>query len=243
VNLALDIGNSAVKYGLFDKDHPIKVGVLTASSVPELLSDISVYKIKKVIVSTVAGLPSYLDALIQDMDEVIYLDDVTRIPVTNGYETPQTLGRDRLANACAAVVLFPDQDVLVIDAGTCLKFDFVSREGIYSGGSISPGLKMRFRALHIFTDKLPELEPVSAPALIGKSTFTSIQSGVVNGMIAEIEGVIQQYKELYPRLELILTGGDSEFFLNQLKSRIFAAPVFTLQGLNAILQFQIHDEN
>jgi type III pantothenate kinase len=243
VNLVLDIGNSSIKYGVFDGDHPVKVGVLNEIAINQLQSDISGKKIKRVMISAVAPLPPDLEKLILGIGEVFYLDEKMQVPVKNGYETPHTLGRDRLANACAAHVLFPGQDVLIIDAGTCLKFDFVSHDGIYSGGSISPGLKMRFKALNTFTARLPLLDPVSAPALTGKNTTASIQSGVVNGMVAEIEGFILQYRELYPRLELILTGGDSEFFLNQLKSRIFVAPVFTLQGLNAILQLQHHDEN
>ncbi len=235
MNLVIDIGNTQLKYGLFDQGHHVFHEAVSASEWRSLEQKLSSYLIDAVIISTVAGFPEGLLSFLKTIADPIVLDEKLPVPILNAYASPQTLGRDRLANACAALALFPGEPVLIIDAGTCLKFDFVDEDETYHGGAISPGLYMRFRALHSDTIQLPLLEPVAHPALIGRDTRSSILSGVVNGMIAEIDGVAEQYQLLYPRLRLVMTGGDAGFFLNQLKSRIFAAPNLTLIGLNAIL--------
>lgn len=238
MNLVVDIGNTLLKYGVFNH------GLLVAHGSCELLNWYEIkqlnqnFTIDQVLVSAVAGVPDDLKEYLSGAVAARWLDELTPLPVVNAYATPATLGRDRLANACAAAVLFPEVPVLVIDAGTCLKFDFVDAQKTYQGGAISPGLHMRFSALHRDTARLPLVEPVLSPPLTGRDTQGSIRSGVVNGMLAEIDGVVQQYMELNPRLKPVMTGGDAEFFLNQLKSRIFAAPHLTLTGLNAILEFQ-----
>lgn len=163
------------------------------------------------------------------------LTPATPLPIINLYRSPETLGSDRIANACGAATLFPAQNVLVVDAGTCLKFDVVTAQGEYPGGSISPGLKMRFEALHRGTGRLPLLRPAESAPLTGYDTVTSMQAGILNGMCAEMEGIIADYRQRYPGIKVLLTGGDAPFFLNHLKTSIFAAPSITLQGLNAIL--------
>lgn len=243
MNLVIDIGNSAVKYGLFENDRLIKAGYFQTGRIHDFRAILAPYKVVSILLSSVANLPEGLIEVLNTLAPLKELDENTAIPIKNAYLSPGTLGRDRLCNACAAQHLFPENEVLIIDVGTCLKFDFVDRQGVYSGGAISPGLMMRFRALHHFTARLPLLDPVTNPHLIGRNTEESIQSGVVNGMTAEIEGIIKQYNEVYSRLQLILTGGDAGFFLNQLKSCIFVAPELTLQGLNQILLFQSHDKN
>jgi len=234
MNLAIDIGNTSIKYGIFEGEELIRAASIVPSDLAEFNSDLKTYDIQRLVYSTVAGIPSELAPIISKFKKHIALDEFTPLPLTNKYQSPQTLGRDRLSNVCAAIQIFPDLDVLVIDAGTCLKFDFVSKDKMYLGGAISPGLRMRFRALHEQTAQLPLLEAESESGLIGTNTFESIQSGVINGMTAEINEITRQYIELYPRLELIITGGDMKFFLNQIKSCIFAAPHLTLQGLNNI---------
>lgn len=235
MNLVVDIGNTLLKYGVFEKGHHVFHAALPPENWKELPEKISSYSIDAVIVSSVAGWPEGLMDSLHALANTIVLDERLAVPVLNAYASPQTLGRDRLANACAAAALFPGEPVLIMDAGTCLKFDFVDEDNTYHGGAISPGLHMRFSALHTDTIQLPLLEPVAEPPLIGRDTRGSMQSGVVNGMIAEIDGIAEQYRKLYPRLRLVMTGGDAGFFLNQLKSRIFAAPNLTLIGLNAIL--------
>lgn len=168
---------------------------------------------------------------------VIHLSHSTSIPISNNYKTKETLGDDRLANAVAADALYPGVPMLIIDCGTCVKFDFVSPDSSYLGGSISPGLQMRFKALNHFTGLLPKLEPFSNPKLIGDSTDSAIVSGVVNGMTAEIKGMIESYSAIYENLTVILTGGDASFFDKELKSNIFVEPNLTLIGLNEILRY------
>ncbi len=241
MNLILDIGNSAIKYGLFNEDNLLRRGVLGSQDLKSLGERLNPYRYTKVIVSAVTDLPPELKYLSVAPEAIIVLSEKTALPIVNAYLTPQTLGFDRLANACGAAKLFPEKNVLVIDTGTCLKFDFLTYGGQYLGGAISPGLLMRFKALHHFTARLPLLDPGDIPPLIGTNTVSSIQSGVVNGMIAEINEITRQYQEKYPGLEIIITGGHAAYFLNHLKSRIFAAPDLTLQGLNAILLFQAHE--
>lgn len=235
MNLAIDIGNTASKYGIFMGSDLISAGVVLKDDFSSFDAALSTNDIHRVIYSAVAEVSTEFQKRIHDFPSVVALTVHTKLPIRNDYLTPDTLGKDRLANACAAASLFPNAEVLVIDAGTCLKFDFVSSDGSYKGGGISPGLRMRFKALSDQTAHLPLLMPQSHPELIGRNTVESIQSGVVNGMMGEINEIIRQYFDLYPRLEVILTGGDADFFLNQFKSRIFAAPYLTLIGLNHIV--------
>lgn len=169
------------------------------------------------------------------------LNEKTKLPLKNRYKTPGTLGKDRLATAVGANYLFPSRNVLAIDAGTCIKYDFVNSKNEYLGGAISPGLDMRFKALHHFTAHLPQLKKMKTANvnLIGRTTRDSILSGVQNGAIAEISGMIKCYQDKYENVHVILTGGDSVFIrtLVSEKNRIFAAPDLTLLGLNVILNY------
>jgi type III pantothenate kinase len=164
----------------------------------------------------------------------IYLDFKTPLPLINRYLSPETLGSDRLANACGAGFLYPNQPVLVIDAGTCLKMDIINSNNEYLGGSISVGLNMRFKAIHTFTDKLPLLSPIPFTKLYGRDTTESILAGGMGGMLNEIEKAIEKYNESFPNLKIILTGGDAHHFEPALKNAIFA-PHLTLYGLESIL--------
>jgi type III pantothenate kinase len=183
--------------------------------------------------------PEHLFQFLQQHLNVRMLDHQTPLPLTNNYRTPETLGKDRLACAAGAAFLFPKKDVLVIDAGTCIKYEFVSHRGIYEGGAISPGLEMRFNALHTFTDKLPLLHPATEAPLIGNDTRDAILSGIMKGTLLEIRGFIKEYEILFPELQLIITGGDASFFDKQLKNSIFADPFLVLRGLNFILRHNV----
>jgi type III pantothenate kinase len=165
------------------------------------------------------------------------LSALTNIPVTNFYKTPDTLGKDRLAGIVAAHSLYVKENVLVIDAGTCITYDLITTKGEYYGGSISPGLNMRFKALHTFTEKLPLVSLLNFEELIGTDTNTSILSGVINGLIAETDAIIERYKELYSALKIIICGGDAQFLVDRLKNSIFAVPELVLIGLNEILDY------
>ncbi len=171
----------------------------------------------------------------------IVLNSKTSIPLTIEYETPKTLGSDRIAAAVGGNRLFPRHSVLVIDAGTCITYDLVTADKVYKGGAISPGLKMRYEAMHHFTRNLPRLEYGKESKLTGSSTALSIHSGAYNGMKNEIDGMINQFRENYPNLRVIITGGDLIYFDKKLKNNIFARPNIVLTGLNQILRHNLEN--
>lgn len=238
MNLVIDSGNSAAKVGIFD--HENLVEKLTFASLEDLRSFARAADCDNVIVSSVSADADEVLSWAANAERKFVLNKTLPLPINNLYATPETLGMDRLAGVCGARQLFPRFASLVIDAGTCITYDFIDHLGNYHGGSISPGLNMRFRAVHTFTAKLPLVSAERHVKLIGDTTQNSIQSGVVNGLLAEIEGIIRLYKEKFPGLRVILCGGDAGFFENQLKASIFASPELVLVGLNSIL---IHNVN
>lgn len=168
---------------------------------------------------------------------LLRLSHKLHLPFQLDYLTPETLGLDRIALAAAAIGQYPSQDCLVIDAGTCITYDFVSADGVYQGGAISPGVEMRFKAMEHFTAKLPLSDRSYFKDIIGKSTHGSLASGVVSGVKEEVKGTIEHYVERFPELITIITGGDASLFDDLLKNTIFAAPDFLLKGLNNILDY------
>jgi type III pantothenate kinase len=230
MNLAIDVGNTWVKMAVFADDKMIEHFVFQSSRILSEIKTIkSKFDVNNAIISNVAA--------IQKIIPLLTVSSSISIPFYNNYKTPNTLGADRIALVCAAVKNFPQQNVLVIDAGTCITFDFVDQNATYFGGAISPGIEMRFKALHFFTGKLPLLEKSILDNFIGQNTHESINSGVVNGVIQEIEGVIGQYKQQFNDFTIVLTGGDTNFLSKQLKSSIFANQNFLLEGLNELLIF------
>ena len=159
------------------------------------------------------------------------------MPFKNDYDTPHTLGVDRLALMAAAVDQYPKSNVLVIDAGSCITYDFMDANQNYLGGAISPGLEMRYKSLEAFTSNLPLLQKTVPNQSIGSSTEASIHSGILYGILYEIEGTIKAYQNKYPDLTVILTGGDADFLCKQFKISIFAHSNFLLEGLNFLLEF------
>lgn len=238
MNLVIDSGNSAAKVGIFDQQKLHQK--LTFSDLEDLRRFLQTNSFENILVSSVKTHPHEIGSWASGAQKIVALSSETALPVTNLYKTPHTLGMDRLAGVCGAIQLFPASDNLVIDAGTCITYDFVDRVSQYHGGSISPGLNMRFKAVHTFTAKLPLVSAKAGVDLIGNTTETAIQSGVVNGLLSEIEGTIGRYETKFPGLKVILCGGDAGFFENQLKATIFAVPDLVLFGLNSIL---IHNVN
>ena len=240
MNLVLDLGNTTCKAAIFKDetiaDHKVLPG-LSAENLEAIFS--SHPEIKNVIISSVIDYDTAIVKPLKKRYHVIQLNEQTPIPIQNLYQTPETLGNDRLANAIAANRLFPEQNSLVIDAGTCIKFDFVNKNGEYQGGTISPGIVMRFKALHTFTDRLPLVNFDNYQGLFGKTTEEAIMLGVMNGIMAEVKGVISGFEKQFPGLNIVLTGGDMHFFDKELKSSIFADHFFTLKGLNVILDFNV----
>jgi len=239
VKLVIDIGNTRTKIALFNEDamvdsHSVKGNFSVVLS--KLVAD------HGVPVSCMVSRVSMDDAEIMTAIEpikgarILFLRSGLLLPIKVLYKTPETLGNDRLANVCGAWAMNQEKNSLVIDFGTCIKYDFISNAGIYSGGSISPGLSMRYKALTRFTSQLPYFKPVDEfPELIGQSTEGAIRSGVENGILEEVKGIIARYQEMNNQTLIVLTGGDQSKFADKLKSPIFAAPNLTLTGLKVIL--------
>ncbi|GAA4289877.1 type III pantothenate kinase [Aestuariibaculum suncheonense] len=243
MNLVIDVGNTLVKLAVFSENKLIEKQTVELSNIIEAIKGLkAVYKsIKQAIVSSVGKLDDKTLEEIKNLFSLFVVDANTRLPFINKYQTPKTLGVDRIGLVCAAVNQFPKTNTLIIDAGTCITYDFVTSSEEYLGGAISPGLRMRYKALNNLTAKLPLLDTEMPESIIGDSTITSIHSGVVYGVLKEMEGIILNYQEKYSDLTVILTGGDCNFLSKQLKSTIFVNLNFLLEGLNQILQFNSNE--
>ncbi len=245
MELIIDQGNTFTKVALFEGDQLLEVQtfdniihIQIDKLLPALENKYTQFgKIRSSIFSSVGTVPEEMIQSLSQNLRLYRLDANIRLPITIRYETPETLGNDRIALAVAGASQFPNEHVLVIDAGTCITYDYVNREREYLGGAISPGITMRFKALNTFTSKLPLIHQTDNPSLIGSSTKASIQSGVINGVIAEVMGIIKQYKTKYPSLKVIFTGGDLKYFDKNTKSDIFANPNLILVGLKEILEY------
>jgi len=237
MKLIIDSGNTFVKTAVFENKKLIYSQITEQLSSDFLKNIFQTYKINNSIISSVKKVPPTAINFLKNHTRFIELSASTPIPINNVYKTPETLGKDRLAGVIGAYYLFPQKTVLVIDAGTCITYDLINKKGEYYGGSISPGLKMRFNALHTFTQKLPLVSLKNINTLIGTNTNESILTGVINGYIAEIDGIIEQYKNYTAELIVVLCGGDTHFLVNRLKNSIFANPEIVLIGLNEILDY------
>lgn len=243
MNLCIDIGNTRSKLAIFDQDgHLVKLLYKDKAS-PKIIEPIlKKYSIQHAIVSSVRKKNGKLKRFLKKaMDCFIFLSAKTKLPIDIQYATPKTLGRDRIAAVVGSRSILGKKNILVIDAGTCLTYDFINKKGKYLGGSILPGLNMRFQALHQLTSKLPQIQrtQIDEISFIGNSTETSIQTGVQLGIIHETNGFIQHYMKHYPNLQVVLTGGDTPYFETHLKNEIFAVPNLVLIGLNQILNYNV----
>lgn len=236
--LVLDIGNTRSKWAVLDSLHgtPVEHGLFSNSGPfdKNFLDNIAG---AQMVYCSVAAMPEFISQALSSAGSVLELKHDSPIPIEINYATPHTIGLDRVANAVAASKLFPEKNVLVIDAGTCITFDLIDSKAVYQGGSIAPGLTMRAKALNNYTDALPLVSLVKPEQLVGKSTEKSILSGVVNGAIAEIAGIVARYEPEYKCLQVVLTGGDLKWFEHDLKNETFADAFFTLRGLYAIHEF------
>lgn len=239
MNLLIDVGNTVLKCAIFEEDRLIDDALIPYHSI-EILSDfISNHDVKKIAISKVRALPEELEEILNSIDASLFeWNDSIKLPIHILYKTPQTLGHDRICNSVAAHFTYPDKDCLVIDLGTCNKYDFIRRNGDYLGGAISPGFEMRFLAMNTFTDQLPLIPTSESHNFIGDSTENAMKSGAFYGIIGEINYYIEQYESQFNDIEIILTGGFSTYFDKAVKNHIFADPYLTLKGLNIILNFQ-----
>ncbi len=241
MNLVIDVGNTLVKWGVFESGKSIFKRVFGKDDFLKELAAVSATypSIQQTIVSSVGKLSEEQVEQLMQQFEVITLDQQTAIPFTNRYSTPETLGVDRIALVSAAAKEFPDKNVLIIDAGTAITYDFLSASNEFLGGAISPGVSMRYKSLHNYTAKLPLLEANFPKSWIGDSTTESLHSGVLNGILFEMDGFIEAYKNKFDNLTVILTGGDAHFLRDRIKNDIFANSNFLLEGLNHILEYNI----
>ena len=242
MNLIVDVGNTFVKLAVFEQGKLIEKRVVESQdSLGTIKTLIREFRdIQKTIVSSVGPLDSVVYDFLSSKFDVLVLQSDTKIPFKNSYQTPHTLGVDRIALVSASVQQFPNNNVLIIDAGTAITYDFITSNNDYLGGAISPGVTLRYKALHNYTAKLPLLKTEMPEQLIGNTTISSMHSGVVNGVLKEIDGMIDAYHEKHEDLTVILTGGDANFLSKQLKNSIFANSNFLLEGLNFILEFNSH---
>ncbi len=238
LNLIIDIGNTAAKIAVFDNSEMLEVFTISNQSLDCMKTITDKYAIDKGIVASVIDLNESVLADLSTLSfPLLWLDQNTLLPIENLYESPETLGYDRIAAVVGAYEQFPQKDLLVIDAGTCITYEFIDSKGRYYGGNISPGMQMRFKALHQFTGRLPLVERIGRELPIGRDTDTAIRAGVLKGMEYEISGYIESMKHKYPELLVFLTGGDDFSFDSSIKSIIFADRFLVLKGLNRILNY------
>ncbi len=239
INLIIDIGNSRTKVALFrngklEKSFPVEY--FSFEKFLEIKADYP--EIKNAIISTVKEKPDLLiEKMAEKLETIVFLDHNTKIPIENCYKTPETLGKDRLAAVVGANYINPERDILVIDAGTAITYDFITKEKKYKGGFITPGLSMRFKALHHFTSKLPLLNSNEPGEYYGDDTNSSIIGGIQLGLEGEINSIFKHFSAFSENLLIFLTGGDTKYFEKLLKSYNFVSLEITLIGLNRILEY------
>ena len=240
MNLIIDAGNTCIKLVAFDGDAPVEVCTADYDELDKFTRFLSAYPFNRGIVSSVVDMPDAMEMAIGELPFGIkrLVPGVTPVPLTIRYATPHTLGADRLAAAVGAYVKGGGTDVLVIDVGTCITYDFVNANGEYLGGNISPGPKLRLMALSEHTSKLPLVSRHGDTPEVGYSTETAIRSGVLNGIRREIEGYISDFLLKYPRLFVYLTGGVHLDLHISEKMRIFADDFILSYGLNCILEYK-----
>ncbi len=243
-HLVIDIGNSSQKIAVFEQRNLVHTEITTSLDIEKLAQILAQYLCSHSIISSVKQEVAALEQYLAKQSTYIRFSADTPNPIHNQYQSPETLGLDRLAAMTAVYALFPKQNTVVVDAGTCITYDMLDAQGNYFGGSISPGIQLRFRALHEFTGRLPlvSFSPESVD-LVGIDTPTALQSGVVNGVIAEVTNIIMQYQQKHTQLNVVFCGGDANFFDNRLKNSIFASnssciPNLVLIGLNEIIHHQ-----
>jgi type III pantothenate kinase len=233
MNLAIDIGNSRIKWARFEDRSVIESGMTPQSDLEALSHLIQFHSEDRLAISSVVHLHKGFIELCESHGALM-ISAATPIPLRNNYSTPNTLGIDRLCAAIGAKSLFPNNPVLSIDIGTCIKYEFISEDGAYEGGNISPGMQMRFAALNSYTAKLPALNPEKIEGPIGRSTNEALRLGVQQGMLFEMRAMIDTMRALHPNLKTVGTGGDLPFFVNELNSHIFADLLLVLRGINEI---------
>lgn len=244
MNLCIDQGNSRTKVAIFSDENKILKSLsykrFTSTDVERLFS---LYPLRNSIVSSVVNIePSVINALHRRSQRMILFDHLTPTPITNGYETPETLGQDRLAAAVGAMTLAPETNLLIIDIGSAITYDFVDDAGCYHGGNIAPGLKMRLSVLNQMTTRLPliDVDENELIPLFGRNTRDAIKAGVVRGIAFEVKGYMRTLQERVGHFRTFLTGGHAAFIMNTVQSPLDYNKNLVLIGLNRILEYNLH---
>ena len=244
MNLVVDIGNTLLKLAGFDGGRLVAqqcVGELREETFAGLLG--GARAARAVVASTRGEAPAIVEAVRRHTDYLLEFTPATPVPIGNAYLTPATLGRDRLAAAVGAATLYPGRNALIVDFGTAVTLDFVSADGVFRGGCISPGMAMRFRALHEYTAALPLCDATDSAELLGRTTDEAVRLGVMNSLAFEIEGYIARMQGEIEDLCVIFTGGDTNFFAKRIKNTIFANCNLVFWGLNRILEYNASEEH
>jgi type III pantothenate kinase len=237
MNLIVDIGNTSTKLAVYKGSKKVSSARINDLSCEEFEQKLSDKRIKKVIVSSVKRLPHFVtDLLVSHIPVVHIMSHKSKLPFKNGYDTPETLGTDRIAGIAGAYNLYPGENILVIDAGTAITYDYLLGN-IYKGGNIAPGLEMRFKALHRYTGKLPLLSLTEDYVSPGNNTYNAILTGVINGSIYEINEYIRTFEKKHKKSRVILAGGDSGYLKEKLSKPVIWSPDLVLDGLNYILEY------
>ncbi|MFT4753810.1 MAG: type III pantothenate kinase [Salibacteraceae bacterium] len=238
MNFILDIGNTNVKAAIFENSLLLENKIVSLGDLGNVIDQYLLkYMPKKIIVSSVSATQEELSVLIDNRVKWLWFDSSVRLPISVEYHSKETLGSDRLAGLMGVYNEYPLKNVLVIDSGTCITYDLLTYDNRYFGGSISPGIQLRYKSLNKFTKNLPLLAHKSDPNLIGQTTADSMHSGVVKGIEYEMKGVISAYKERFGNLVVMFTGGDTINFVNEVKNTTFADLNLILVGLNKILDY------
>ena len=242
--LTVDIGNTRIKGAVFEQYTLVEFFVFEVEELRKKIENIlkKYPNLKHLVVSSVGNLEKELFLAFESKLKVHFVSHKDTFPFINKYATPTTLGIDRMVLAAGATLQFPGQNRLVIDAGTCVTYDCVDADDNYLGGAISPGIRLRYESLHNYTAKLPLLTMGNPKTFIGDSTVNAIHSGVVNGLVYEIDGFIEEFKAKYSKFIIILTGGDADFLAKRLKNTIFANSNFLLESLNQTFQYTINND-
>jgi type III pantothenate kinase len=238
LKLIIDIGNTCTKLAIFKGKSVFKTLNTLNCTLIKVEKFVSGISISCSIISSVKLIDTEIINILNIYNGFVLNENII-VPIKNSYKTLDTLGMDRLASVVGASYLYPKQDIIILDLGTCLTIDFISRLGEYFGGRISPGIEMRYKALHNFTDKLPLIKKEKSNVIIGEDTHSSISAGVQQGVLAEIKMIISDYRLQKPDAVALITGGDCFFFEKELKNSIFANPNLVLIGLNEILDFNV----
>ncbi|WP_264544383.1 MULTISPECIES: type III pantothenate kinase [Flavobacterium] len=242
--LTIDVGNTRIKSAVFEQNTVLETSVFLKETLEESIEKIfkKFSNIEVLVLSSVGKIDEKgLDFLFGRI-KIHVIDRDQPFPFQNNYATPNTLGIDRMVLVAGAVLQFPAQNRLIIDAGTCVTYDYVDQNDVYHGGAISPGTRLRYEAMHNYTAKLPLLELEDIEKVVGNSTSNSMHSGVVNGLTFEIDGYINAIKAEKENFIIILTGGDANFLAKRLKNTIFANSNFLLESLNSLYQYQINND-